>query len=146
MMNKLFMLFTALTLCAGAGILGRWIGDRSEPSITERFEILTPEVKPGEELRIKFYVRRERTGCTITVYRLILDSQQARYVLTERFFPYAPGPVGEDTYITPVVIPDGIALGPALYRTMTTFACNPIQYVWPIDQHPLDIHFNVVGK
>lgn len=132
-----------IVVAACGATFGRWASERQLPIQVLKVRVLTPVVKPDEELRVEFTIQRFRTDCAIVVTRLLLDSERGRYVLMPREFPSAPGPLGTDSYVVPVAIPKGIALGPATYRTLTSYACNALHYVWPLVAPQIDVTFEV---
>lgn len=126
---------------AGA-ILGLWSVDREPPTVTLRAEPMTQTVVPGGDLKIKFSVRRTKS-CVTHIDRLLLDSQKARFLLPDLDYAKAPGPMGDDEYVSVVPIPEQMAGGPARYRTIASYQCNIIHRLWPVTLDPIDVPFTV---
>jgi hypothetical protein len=129
------MIWRALTLigCSiTAGIAGVMIGDREPPTVIDKTEILTPVVAPGENLRIRYEVYRRRS-CHTRVERILLDGENARFVLPVTELSGAPGLLERDAYVSVIPIPTDATRGVGKYRAITTYKCNVIHSLfWPI--------------
>ncbi|WP_441229393.1 hypothetical protein AB7828_03415 [Tardiphaga sp. 215_C5_N2_1] len=122
----------------GAGV---WVIDREIPTIIIAAEPVTPVVAAGAELRIDYVVRRHRS-CAVSIDRFIIDRFNTRYEL-EDLNVNAGLPLGEDRFVQPVKVPQGVEAGPAKYRTSSIYVCNPLQRLWPITGGTRDINFLV---
>jgi hypothetical protein len=72
--------------------------------------------------------------------RFIIDKFKTRYEL-EDLNVNAGLPLGEDHFVQPVKVPLGVEPGPAVYRTTSTYICNPMQKFRPIVGGTRDISF-----
>lgn len=126
-----------------SGILGIMVGDREPPTVIDRTEVLTPELHPGESLRVRFEVFR-RKSCYVRVERMLLDGESARFVLPTTELSGAPGPLGKDMYISVVPIPSDVHPGLGRYRAITTYKCNPMHSLWPIIAVADDVTFTIL--
>lgn len=135
--------FTLIGLGLTAGMLGVWLGDREPPTVSAKLEPVVLRVPPGGNLNVRYSVYRTRS-CPLRVERLLIDSQNVRYVLPATEFSAAPGPLGEDSYISMVPLPQGISEGTAHYRAITIYKCNPLHSIWPIVVTAPDVEFYVV--
>jgi hypothetical protein len=128
-----------------AALLGGWLGalaaDRDLPTVVYSAEPVHPSVAAGGELRIDYVVRRIRS-CNVSIDRFIYDRFKTRYEL-EDLNVNAGLPLGEDRFVQPVKVPLGVEPGPAIYRTASTYICNPLQRLWPIYAGTRDIGFIV---
>lgn len=141
------MLFRVVTYGTAAFIgtmMGIWTIDREPASVTLKTQVLTPSVMPGAELRIRYTVRRAR-DCGSHFDRVLLDSNRVRVVLPDVSFAKPPAPLGDDTYISTILVPPSFAAGPAIYRVIPSYTCNMIHRLfWPITLDPVDVLFDVL--
>lgn len=114
-----------------AGVLGLWISDGQPPVVTIHAEPLHPIVRPGGTLEIEYHVERYRS-CSSRIERILLDSRRVRTNLDDLDYAAAPGPIGRDIYIARIPIPSTFATGPAFYRIINRFVCNPVHSLRPI--------------
>lgn len=128
-----------------AGLLGVWAGDREPPTVSADLRPVSVEVPPGGELKVRYTVFRTRS-CPLRVERMLFDSTGTRYILPSTEFSSAPGPLGNDSYISMVPLPINISPGPARYRAITIYKCNPIHSIWPIVAQAQDVEFMVIAK
>lgn len=125
--------------------LGMWSADREPPVHILRANVLNQTVKPGEDLRIQYTVQRVRS-CHTHIDRILYDSTNMRRDLDDVDFSASPISNGESTYIMGVAIPRNFAQGPARYRTIATYSCNPLQRnFYPIVVTNDDIEFTISG-
>lgn len=140
------MIWRALTLTtcgALAGVIGVMIGDREPPTVIDRTEVLTPIVAPGDNLRIHYEVYR-RKSCHIRVERMLLDGENARFMLPATELSGAPGPLERDSYVSVIPIPTEVTHGVGRYRAITTYKCNIIHSMfWPITVVGSDVVFEI---
>lgn len=124
-------------------LLGGWVGtlaaDREMPTIVYSAEPSKSIVPAGGELRIEYVVRRTRM-CAVDVDRFIIDSDKVRFPLDD-LQVRAGLALGEDRFIQPVKIPPEAVNGPATYKTISTYYCNPLQKLFPIQGGERSIHF-----
>ncbi len=141
------MIFRAasLVLAAGlSGVIGTWVADRTPPTTQISAVPVSEIVTPGGELRIEERVTRNRI-CSLHLERVLFDAARVRFVLEDLDFLTAPGPVGADDYVTPIMIPRTFSEGPARARLIKSYSCNPFHRWWPITLPPIDVPFRVVG-
>jgi hypothetical protein len=126
-----------------AALLGGWLGalaaDRDMPTIIYSAEPTNPIVAAGGELRVDYVVRRLRS-CNVSIDRFVIDKFKTRYEL-EDLNVNAGLPLGEDHFVQPIRVPPDAEPGPAVYRTASTYVCNPLQRLWPITGGVRDINF-----
>lgn len=144
-MARVLGVISIVVLGVFAGWLGVLTGDRDVPTTVYRTEVLALRPWPGGEVQIRYFVKRHQS-CATYVQRTLFDSQQLRIPLPSREFAASPGPVGEDSYLVSVPIPEGVALGPANYRVITTYVCNFIHNLWPIVVVAKDVGFEIGPK
>lgn len=128
--------------------LGYWYFDTSVPIVVLR-ELAVQIAAPGEIIKVAIPIKASKhTGCSILVSRYVLDSEgQTVDVMATRFisergldriFKKSP-----NAWKFPVKIPTEIEEGEALIITQHAYICNPLNYIWPIDQ---DIVIRVIIK
>lgn len=142
------MLFRIFTFGVAATIgmaLGIWTIDREPPTVTIKTEVLTPEVSPGGVLKVHYFVKRFR-DCEVKIDRILTDSQRVRVVLPDLEFSKAPGPMGDDDFVTEVPVPQTFSKGPAVYMTLTSYRCNIVHNLWPILVGPAQVLFVIDGS
>lgn len=136
---RLVFLFAILAAALVGGSSGVWLVDRDLPVVINSAETATPIVKPGGELRIEYTLLRKRS-CEVTSDRFIIDAHKVRFELPDLNIKSGLQ-TGPDHYIVPVEVKPEAALGPATYRTITSYVCNPIQRLFPIEAGQRDINF-----
>jgi hypothetical protein len=129
-------------LAALGAWMGHWVSDREPPTTVIRTELIPLKPYPGGEVQVRYFVRRYR-ACATRVERLLFDAQQLRIPLPVRDFATSPGPVGDDSYVVSVPIPDSAMPGPARYRILTTYVCNPWHNIVPIVVSASDVMFTI---
>ena len=138
---RLFSWITVLAL----GLLGGWLGtqaaDRDLPVVIYTAEASSPIVSPGSELRIEYTLLRKRS-CEVSSDRFIIDSRKTRHELPDLNIK-AGLEIGQDHYFVPIDVKPEVAPGPAVYRTITSYVCNPLQRMFPIAAGQRDIGFIV---
>jgi hypothetical protein len=128
------------------GTLGTWLGDRTPPTTVQEIVVMTPQVRLGGDLKIKYKVYRARS-CHTLVERIIFDSRRQRYVLEDLTFASSPGPLGPDEYVSIIPIPPRAFNGEARYRAITTYKCNILHHLWPVvGGATADVTFDIVGE
>lgn len=106
-----------------SGWLGVWSADRSPPAIIKRMTVLTPQVKPGGELRIEFEVEHRGT-CPLHVEHYLIDAKMARTILPDLDFATIPT---DDVHVEKYTLPMDFAPGKGCYRRISSYTCNPVQ-------------------
>jgi hypothetical protein len=125
------------------GAIGMWVVDRQPPTAVLRVEP-TQSTSPGGVIEIRYFVRRIRS-CAITIDRVLYDSKGVRFPLEDRSFVAAPGPLGDDSYIVAVQLPETFSPGRGRYRATSVYRCNPLHGWFPIVVTNPDITFDVVA-
>lgn len=125
--------------------LGWWTADRTPPTDMIERIVETPQVPQGGTLRVRA-VFVPTKNCQIHADRFLIDRTDAIFpILPPTDFAAGNAAIGlEESYVTRVHIPKEMALGPATYRAITTYWCNPIHHIWPITREPQDVRFEVV--
>lgn len=113
--------------------------DREQPIVVYSAEAMTPVVARGGELRVQYNLVG-RCTCDVIIDRFVYDRFKTRFELPDTTIK-AGLPLGEDHYVVPVRIPDDAEPGAAVYRTSSTYMCNPLQRLWPIVGGVRDIPF-----
>jgi hypothetical protein len=143
MKHRLTLYFSVFVLWILGGWLGSLAADRDLPVVIYTAEAATPIVSPGAELRIEYTLLRRRS-CEVNSDRFIFDSQKTRFEVPDLNIR-AGLATGPDHYVVPVNVKPETAPGPAIYRTITNYICNPLQRIWPIEGGVRDISF-IVAK
>lgn len=133
----LYLCVAGLWFCGGA--LGIYAADNEMPVMIRTAEAVTPVVSPGGELRIEYTLERRRS-CEVMSDRFVIDAQRVRFEVPDLNIK-AGLPLGPDHYIVPVEIKPEAAAGQAIYRTVTSYRCNPLQFLFPIRGGTRDISF-----
>lgn len=141
------MIWRSVTLVS-CGIVGGWLGwmasERAVPVKYQATEIINSP-KPGEPLRVKHVVWRDKS-CETTVYRLIFDKDNDRFIVPDLEFAAGVLPLGPDTFVAPVPISPEADSGPATYRVLRKYRCNLLHLVWPITDGPFDHPFTIAPR
>lgn len=142
----MWRIITFASVSVIAATLGVWSSDHEPPTRLLKSEVLTPTVRPGGELRIHYTVQRFRS-CRVHIDRILYDADRVRRDLEDLEYAAAPGVMGESSYTIAVTIPRNFAQGPARYREITTYFCNPLQmYFSAIVENGDPIKFKVEGE
>lgn len=122
----------ALVAVAMAALLGYWVSDRTAPVENLRVEIIHP-VHVGRQMRLKNTFSRKRV-CHLRLQQSLVDSTGLRMTAPVEEFVVAPGVVGEDQFMLVFRVPEEAAPGPATYRAVRAYYCNPLHNFldWPI--------------
>jgi hypothetical protein len=141
------MIWRSVTLIS-CGIVGGWLGwlasERDVPVKYQASEVLNSP-RPGETLRIRHQVWRDKS-CATTVYRLVFDKDNDRFIVPDLEFSRGVLPLGADTFVVPVPISPQADPGPAVYRVMREYRCNFLHNIWPIKDGPHDHTFTIAAK
>jgi hypothetical protein len=140
----IWRLAVAIPVLFFSAVLGMWAEDRDPPSQAISAQVLTETIRPGDQLRILYTVRRWRS-CQIKIDRLLFDAAGERYVLEDLDFSASPGALGEATYTVGITIPRRFAAGAGRYRAVSTYICNPLHHIWPIIGPAPEVEFHVSG-
>lgn len=126
----------------GAMCFGKHSGD-------EKRRLLTPEIYPGEELRVEVSVIPHKY-CDSKVARAVIDGDNERHVLNAPidFSAAAPAILGtSQTFIYTIPTPEDAAPGNASALSQADFICNWTQRVFGAIEGPLvKIDFKLKGR
>lgn len=113
--------------------LGYWTQDRAEPVTIMSATIEKDDVKPGEFFRIRYVIKRHRI-CRVHLENVMYDGTRTRFTMPDEDFEQSPGVIGDDNFAIAVFIPNEASPGPASYRGIRSYYCNPVQkwFDWPI--------------
>jgi hypothetical protein len=150
MMLRIASIFTLTLLSAAilgiAGTLAWWAADRALPVEVLSSEVLTPRVRPGDKLVIRQRVRYLR-NCAAHVDRAIFDSHTHREFLKDVDYDYPPLGLGTKTVTFEEDVPLFFGGGPAEYRALPAYHCNPLQrYYWPITRPETVLPFQIAAS
>lgn len=129
-----------------------WTFDRQLPLQLSYVEIVPPEVTPGQEVEVHWTAKKIRKfgsgifDCHGTFTRRITDATGV--VFETKPLPITAGTLLKDNtegtfakkFIIPVLLP-----GPATYQITTSYACNPMQWFFPIVHKEDVIHFHILA-
>ena len=128
-----------------AGVLSWWAVDRQVPMTVVHAEAINKNVVPGGTVLVRYNVVRHRS-CAVRLEQVIFDADRVRYPLEIEEYFADPGPIGEEHFAVPISVPHNINPGVARYRAFRQYQCNPLHYIWPIEQITWDVPFNVERK
>lgn len=141
------MIWRSVTLIS-CGIVGGWLGwmasERQVPVKYQETE-MTNSPRPGEVLRVRNVVWRDK-ACQTTIYRLVFDKDNDRFIVPDLEFAGGVLPLGPDTFVAPVPISLEADPGPATYRVLRIYRCNLLHWVWPIVDGPFDHKFTIAPR
>lgn len=127
-----------------AGTPVYWVLDRQPPVEVFSTKVLTPTVMQGGDLLISYDFDRKRV-CNTTVQRSLFDGANVE-------FDYVPdtrdafGPIQHDTTVSKVQIPTGASPGPARFRSVVSYRCNPLHWWFPVIVVTADQSFEITEK
>lgn len=110
-------------------IIGSWIVSETRPVKFLERHVLTPVVRPGDEILIQLVNYRE-IRCPQTVYRTINYPNETRDVIVQRL-PETFGKLGLDKYVVNLRTKDNASFGKGHVYSYTESMCNPWQMWWP---------------
>lgn len=115
--------------------------DRASPYDRQFGYILPSNPKAGDRVAVHWTGERKRS-CFGVVHRQIVDSHGVVYAFEAVTAVYAEArPTIQ--LVREFSLPAQISAGPAVYRSVTRFVCNPIQNFWPIIIAGPDVLFNI---
>lgn len=139
-------LFTAW---GAAGIVSFWTLQRPVPvELAIPLEVMTPQVRPGEQVQVRFCVHRKALMATQRLERLF-DGSGAE---TEEQTPwrYAVGELtvggSPDCYVQGMRVPDNAAPGWGRYRVIVSWRApfNLVHLFWPVVHIFPDARFEIL--
>jgi hypothetical protein len=130
MLRRLFGVL-GLALVAGCGAtVGGWITNKQDPVQFLSRKILTPQVKPGDEIEIELDNYRI-LRCPQTTYRVISYPNGRRSTQVEDK-PAGFGRLGRDKYRVAIPTQDGVPFGTGNVYSYTERRCNPWEWLFPV--------------
>lgn len=122
--------------------------DRTPPFEVISHTISPTSVAPGETVTITYEVHRVRE-CNGRVDRIFVDATGLKHVADPVPSAYRNNSqrTGAETvrFARSFVIPAGMAFGPAVYAPLTTYWCNWLQQVFPVEVEIPPIQFRVIA-
>lgn len=140
----ILQIFILIGMAFFAALVGFWISDRDPPT-TIRSVVVDEShaVVPGGTLRVEYTVKRRRS-CSVILEQILFDAKKTRYIMPEQKYTIEPGLNGDEEFVLPIPIPEGFTPGPARFRAIRTYACNPIHaWFWPVVLQSSDVDFTV---
>jgi hypothetical protein len=120
-----------LGLVAACGAtLGGWITNKQDPVQFLSRKVLTPIVRPGDEVEIELDNYRV-LRCPQTTYRIINYPNGRRSQQVEDK-PAGFGKLGRDKYRVAVPTQDGVPFGKAYVYSYSERKCNPWEWIFPV--------------
>lgn len=119
--------------------------DRREPITLYEGRFDPDVVRPDQKVNVIWYAKENRP-CDGEIERRIVDSSKKIHAFTRESTVYHIQNVnGIQLFTKPIIIPDSIAQGEAIYSTHGHRWCNPVQkYIWPIEFFGPAVKFYVV--
>ncbi len=125
-----------------------WAMDRAPPYDRISGEVLPLEPMPGDQIQVHWTIKTHKMcgpSAANNVTRQIVDSQKIVWS-----FDTSPSTFGRllpvdnpDRIVRIIMLPQSVAPGPATYRSRACFACNPLQYIWPVCVDKPEIPFTI---
>ena len=142
-MTKVLAAIVLILAAFWSGVLGFWASDRSPPVKVLSAEAINSPVRAGQDLLVRWDIDRLES-CHANVDRMIVDEQRVVYTLEDVDFKAGLGPTGHDYVLTATTVPQQAGIGPAKYRVVVAYRCNPTHAIWPIVRG-YDIPFMIRG-
>lgn len=121
-----------LLLMAGSGaIVGGWITNKQDPVQFLSRKVLTPVVRPGDDVKIELDNYR-LLRCPQKTYRIINKPDGERSTQDEDK-PAGFGKLGRDKYITSIATQASAPFGKATIYSYTVRMCNPWEWLFPVE-------------
>lgn len=114
-----------------------WIADRDPPYTLRAGEPTPNPAQSGDDVHVLWTIDVTRTGCAGQFQRILIDSSKIVWTFQPWRSSFANLPLGSfrTHSLTGLMIPKGVAPGPAKIFTVTIFECNPIHKLWPVSIH-----------
>ncbi len=134
-----FAIIAALAWLFGQGI------DRAPPVTVHAATLLTPVLRPGDPIRVRYAFTRHRT-CEADTSWLVFDGAQE----VTRFGPIhsvAMGDAGDEVLVRAWSTPLNMAPGQGRLRVVYAFQCpgNYLQAIYPVTAVQPDVPFAIVS-
>ena len=118
------------------GLIGGYVGGGfldAEPVYVIDTTPVPPAVRPGDTLRVRYVLRRERS-CASKIDRILFDGDHNRYDLPDAEYSAAPGPVSDkpQSFYVRIIIPLDAAPGEAKYVAIASYTCGLVRRLWPV--------------
>lgn len=125
--------------------------DREPPYSEHAGKTIPHEVKAGDQITVEWQMRVNRV-CPGYIAREIVDSQNVLWnydvqpsIRREQQFDVAGAP-RLTRLRRSFTIPEQAAPGPARYRSLSCYICNPIQQLWPVCIRTPDVNFTILPR
>lgn len=130
-----------------------WATDKQSPIIIHESAIFPPNVRPGSSATIT-WTATELRSCTGIIHRRFVDSQWVVWAVTPVPSVYRALLKGKTTFSREIIIPLGMAPGPATFTGARVYYCNPLHQLagwlgmdWlAINVPTTPVRFNVLAK
>lgn len=139
----------AFIAIAGFAPLLWMVMDRDPPYRFEQVEISPADAVQGSEIHITFTVRPNRAPCSPgLVYREFKEVASSRLFIYDPILRSEAPALVNNSFTRISKLPIDIAPGPALYRGMACYTCNPIHswLRWPVCVTTPNVQFNILDK
>lgn len=130
MIQKTLGAFGLLLIAGSGAVLGGWITNQQDPVQFLSRKVLTPQVKPGDDVKVELDNYRV-LRCPQRTYRIINKPDGERTVLVEDK-PAGFGKLGRDRYVASIPTPPNSPFGPATVYSYTERMCNPWEWMFPV--------------
>jgi hypothetical protein len=137
----------ALFVIVCSAILGYWAQDWDDPITDYKAQMVTTQAEQGSMLKVRHsFIRRRK--CHVHLEQFVFDGDGVRTIFPDEDYTVSPGQLGEDNFVTAVQLPLTTAIGPARYRAVRSYTCNPLQTLLqlPIIVISPDLKFDVVPR
>lgn len=133
-----------LLAAISSAMLGYWIQDRDPPTNLIAITIDNDPVMRGGVIKVRHNFIRNR-ACHVRLQQFVWDSQNQRLVIPAEEYIADPGAIGEENFLTFARLPVDMHPGPARYRAVRAYYCNPLHSWadWPIILAAPDVEFNI---
>jgi hypothetical protein len=116
------------------------------PQPTGQRELLTPQVKQGDFLRIRSAFRRS-DDCAARFHRRVIDANDSLiFSQTEERPSFVPSTDAQYPSTRSIQIPEDAAVGPARYSAVVEWMCNPVQRIAPNAVQLPVIRFDILPR
>jgi hypothetical protein len=127
-LTKWFLIALFVVISLPLAIFTILLLDRREPVHATGFRLLSAAAKPGSAVVLEWQAVEMRKWCTGRVHRTWIDANGVSYDGDASEFIIIRHP--DSTYRRTLLIPVGMAAGPALYVSSVERWCNGVQERW----------------
>jgi len=146
-LNRLLAVAFLIVMWAATALITYWAMDREPPIRPAEAQVITPEVRPGDWLKVKYKMHPEPTPltprCKVVIEQLMVSSNNVRARVDD--ISYTVDPVEEWVGLA-VQVPSYFSPGVGRYWAVRAYYCNPLQRFldWPIQVMGPQVTFTVV--